>query len=65
MKTLKQAREDKGVMKTAMAKHLGITAKTYATYEKHPERMRLDTAMRAAEFLGMSMNDIFFFSNEN
>ena len=31
MQTLKQAREAKGVTKIAMARHLGISSKTYYT----------------------------------
>ena len=62
MKSLKQARESKGVTKKAMAAHLGISGPTYDTYETHPERMRIETAKAAAKFLGYKPEDIFFFS---
>lgn len=64
MKTLKQARETKGVTKKAMAAHLGISGPTYDVYEAHPERMRIETAVAAAEFLGYKPEDIFFFSRK-
>lgn len=65
MKSLKQARESKGVTKKAMAAHLGISRPTYDTYEAHPERMRIETAKEAAKFLGYKPEDIFFFSTCN
>lgn len=60
MRTLKQAREAKGVTKIAMARHLGISSKTYYMYEKNPKRMRIEVATEAAKFLGYDIGDIFF-----
>lgn len=60
MKTLRQVREEKGVKKVAIANHIGVSVKTYASYEDNPERMRVDTAMKVADFLGVSIGDIFF-----
>ena len=65
MKSLKQARESKGVTKKAMAEHLGISGPTYDTYEAHPERMRIETAKEAATFLGYRPEETFFLSNCN
>ncbi|WP_277070978.1 helix-turn-helix transcriptional regulator [Slackia exigua] len=60
LQTLKQVREARGVSKIAMARHLGITDKTYAVYEKNPKRMRIGVAKEAAKFLGCDIGDIFF-----
>ena len=60
MQTLRKARESKGVTKKAMANHLGISRPTNDTYEEHPERMRVEDAKAAAEFLGYAVEDIFF-----
>ena len=57
---MKQVREEKGVTKVAVARHLGITDKTYASYEDNPQRMRVDTAMKVADFLGVAVDTIFF-----
>ena len=65
MKSLKQARMSKGVTKKAMAEHLGISGPTYDVYEDHPDRMRIETAKKAADFLGYKPEEIFFASNCN
>lgn len=65
MKTLKQIREEKGVTKVAMARHLRISGPTYDIYEANPQRMRVETAKEAAEFLGVELADIFFAPNCN
>lgn len=59
MKTLKQVREDKGVTKVAIARHLGISLSTYDAYEKEPQKMRIETAKEAAAFLSVDAADIF------
>ncbi|MEE1468025.1 MAG: helix-turn-helix transcriptional regulator [Collinsella sp.] len=60
MKSLKQARMSKGVTKKAMAEHLGISGPTYDVYEDHPDRMRIETAKKAADFLGYKPEEIFW-----
>ena len=55
----------KGVTKKAMAEHLGISGPTYDVYEDHPDRMRIETAKKAADFLGYKPEEIFFASNCN
>lgn len=60
MQTLKQIRTAKGVTKAAIVRHLGISKPTYDEYERHPERMRIETAMALSEFLGVPIEDIFF-----
>ena len=60
MQTLRKARESKGVTKKAMANHLGISRPTYDTTKSIRERMRVEDAKAAAEFLGYAVEDIFF-----
>lgn len=59
MKTLRQVRESKGVTKAALVRHLGISKPTYDDYEQHPEHMRIETAKKVADFLGVDISDIF------
>ena len=65
MKTLRQLRESKGVTKAAIVRHLGISKPTYDDYEQHPERMRIETAKKLADFLSVDISDIFFYSGCN
>ena len=65
MRTLKQTREDRGVTKAAVCKHLGISRPTYNEYEEHPEKMKIETAKSIADFLHVDVHDIFFASNSN
>lgn len=63
MKTLEEIRTERGVTKAALAKHLGISRPTYDEYEENPQRMRIETAKAVADFLHVSVADIFFLSN--
>ncbi len=63
MKTLKSIRESKGVSKKAIFTYLGISQPTYDLYEAYPEKMRIETAKKVANFLGVELSDIFFLSN--
>ena len=65
MKTLRQVRASKGVTKAALVRHLGISKPTYDDYEQHPEHMRIETAKKVADFLGVDISDIFFCSGCN
>jgi len=60
MKTLKEYREEKGVKMQAVADHLGITRQTYREYERKQGSISVDRAQAICEFLGCSMDDIFF-----
>lgn len=62
MKTLREVREGKGVTKAAVCRHLGISKPTYDDYERNPASMRIETATKVAEFLGVGLQDIFFIS---
>ncbi len=59
MKTLKEVRESKGVKQLAVAKHLGVTRQTYASYENNQDQMTIAQASAACEFLGCKVADIF------
>ncbi len=63
MKTLREVRESKGVTKAAMCRHLSISKPTYDEYERNPASMRIETAMKLSEFLGVGLQDIFFISS--
>lgn len=60
MRTLKQARNDKGIKQIAVANAIGITRQTYAKYEKNPSLMTVGQAMAACNFIGVKMEDVFF-----
>ena len=60
MKTLKEAREDRGIKQVAVANALNITRQTYAKYEDNPRMMPVYQAEAACEFIGCDIGDIFF-----
>lgn len=62
MKSIREVRESKGVSKIAVARYLGISRPCYDGYENDPSSMRIETAKRLAEFLGVDVQDIFFVS---
>ena len=48
-----------------MAKKIGVSINTYATYEKDPSKMSIDTAKKFIEVvkekgIEITLNDIFF-----
>lgn len=59
MQTLESLRESKGVTKVAIANYLGVSRPTYDEYEDNPHKMRVETALAVAEFLGVDVNEIF------
>lgn len=59
MPTLREVREARGVKQKAVAEHLGIARQTYGRYENHPEKMTLEQARAACNFLHCSIVDIF------
>lgn len=63
MQTLRSVREEKGVTKAAVCRHLGISRPTYDGYEDNPGLMRVETAKQLAAFLGVEVQDIFFYSS--
>ena len=59
MSRLEDVRKSRGVTKTAIAEHLGITRQTYASYEAEPERLSIEQAQAIAGFLHCGL-DVFF-----
>lgn len=60
MKTLKEAREERGIKQVAVANALHVTRQTYAKYEDNPQIMPVYQAKAACEFIGCDWDDIFF-----
>lgn len=60
MKTLKEAREERGIKQVAVANALNITRQTYAKYEDNPRMMPVYQAEAACDFIGCDIGDIFF-----
>lgn len=58
-KTLQEIREEKGVMKGAVAQAIDVSYPTYKKYEENPRIMPVDKFVRACNFLGCSVADIF------
>ncbi|HIW77084.1 MULTISPECIES: helix-turn-helix transcriptional regulator [Gordonibacter] len=63
MKTIEEIRKNKGISKVAVARHLGVSRPCYSRYENDPSTMRIETAKKVAEFLGVDVQDIFFISD--
>ena len=60
MKTLREAREERGIKQKSVAEALKITRQTYAHYEEFPREMPIYQAERACAFIGRDISDIFF-----
>lgn len=60
MKTLREAREERGIKQLAVANHLKIARQTYAKYEDNPRDMPVYLAEGACDFIGCNPCDIFF-----
>lgn len=65
MKKLREIREAGGVTQIAVAKHLGITRQTYASYEENPRAMTIDQAQAVCRFLHCKLSDIFLLDEVN
>lgn len=60
MKTLREAREERGIKQKAVADALKITRQTYAKYEDNPREMPVFQAEAACAFIGCDVSEIFF-----
>lgn len=58
-KTLREIREEKGVMKGAVAAAIGVSYPTYKKYEEDPRIMPVEKFVQACDFLGVTIADIF------
>ena len=59
MKSLKEAREDRGIKQLAVAEAIGVTRQTYAKYEEDPRQMTVFQAEAACAFIGCDVSQIF------
>ena len=62
MRTLREARKAKGVKAKAVAEHIGVTERTYYNYEQDQERISIEKAKAICDFLGCTLDEIFFAS---
>lgn len=58
--TMRQVRMLRDVTSKDMAKILGVSRWTYTEYEKNPNRMTIDQAMKFCEVCDVDFNGIFF-----
>lgn len=59
MRTLRDVRELRGVTQKAVAEYLGVARQTYANYESKQEKMSIEQAKAACEFLHCELADVF------
>lgn len=60
MKTLREAREDRGLKQKYVADKLKITRQTYSKYEDNPKIMPVYLAEAACSVIGCDISEIFF-----
>lgn len=60
MKTLRQAREERGIKQNFVAEKLKVTRQTYAKYEDNPKEMPVYLAEAACSVIGCDISEIFF-----
>lgn len=59
MKTLREAREERGIKQKAVADALKVARQTYAKYEENPREMPVFQAEAACAFIGCDVSEIF------
>lgn len=59
MSRLRDYRKSKGVMAKKVAAYIGVSANTYRQYEIDPEKMPVWRALKACEYLGCDLDEIF------
>ncbi len=62
---LRAWRRAKDISQTDMAEKLGIHVNTYQNWEKKPESISISNALRIAQILEISINDISFAEHED
>lgn len=60
MKTLREAREERGLKQNFVAGKLKISRQTYAKYEDNPKEMPVYLAEAACAAIGCEISEIFF-----
>lgn len=58
--SLKQWRLVKEMTIEQMAKACNVSTNTYSEWEKNPGKVKVNNALKIAETLGVSVNEIFF-----
>jgi putative transcriptional regulator len=61
--TLSLCRTKAGLDQPQMAKLLGVSESTYQKYESYKTHMRVDTAFKFAEIVGLPIDSIIFFKH--
>lgn len=49
---------------SAVAKYMGVSNKTYRTWEAHPERLTLERAKKLAEYFDCTTDDLIFLDKD-
>lgn len=65
MLTLKEARINQRRTVTEMAAYMDVSRQTYHGWEKQPSRVNVQQAKRLCDYLGYSLDDIFFGGDVN
>lgn len=65
MLTLKEARISQRRTVTEMAELMNVTRQTYHAWEKQPNRVSVPQAKKLCDYLGYSLDDIFFGGDVN
>lgn len=65
MKSLKDAREARGIKKGAVANAIGVSYPTYRKYEEDTTIMPAGKLADACAFIGVQVEDIFLPTNLN
>lgn len=60
MKTLREAREERGITQKFVAEKLGTSRQAYARWENDPGNMKVKDAKAACDAIGCDFNVIFF-----
>ena len=61
--TLALCRTKAGLDQPEMARRLGVSESTYQKYEAYKNHMRVDTAFKFAEIVGLPIDSFIFFKN--
>lgn len=60
MLTLKEWRRAKGVSMEKLAEHLGVSVSTVSNWENKGQKIPVDMAILACDYLGVNINDVIF-----
>lgn len=63
-KTLRQWRREHDYSQAYMAKQIGVTIKTYQSYERCPAEVKLITLFHICEVLKIKIGDIILFTSD-